>query len=300
MMEEFGRSFVPHPDLDQRFSQMNIHQRVQRLGTLALGLMAVAIAGGAEIRHPAIDWAEKQARLVARKAEDWYRTTPPVERVTWSGLAICACGASLVSIERCSRLRQGKIVPRAYLQKFHSRLIAGRIDRAKSADYCELNPSPAARVVLGAIKRWGQSIAEMERGVSLAKQVEIVGLRRHIGTLWRIAALSPLIGLLGSLQLASRALATTGLAGSPALGASLAPLTAGVALAILCLVAYDGLSTRIEGLIAGLDRLGAEAVDAISAAVVTPAANPRKIRLGTANSLRAAHSTRADIPLDSA
>jgi biopolymer transport protein ExbB len=45
-------------------------------------------------------------------------------------------------------------------------------------------------------------------------------------------------------------------------------LTFGVALAILALVAYDGLVGRVEKITGALDRLGAETVDAI--ALATP------------------------------
>ncbi len=108
--------------------------------------------------------------------------------------------------------------------------------------------------------------------MALANRVESDRLRRNIGTLRRVAAMSPLLGLLGTLFAAGRALG--GLnpsapgAWGPALAEALAPLTFGVALAILALVAYDGLVGRVERLAGALDRLGAETVDAI--AMATP------------------------------
>jgi biopolymer transport protein ExbB len=45
-------------------------------------------------------------------------------------------------------------------------------------------------------------------------------------------------------------------------------LTAGVALAILALVSYDGLAGRVDSLVNDLDRLGAETVDAIATATI--------------------------------
>jgi biopolymer transport protein ExbB len=56
----------------------------------------------------------------------------------------------------------------------------------------------------------------------------------------------------------------------PALAEALAPLTFAVALAILALVAYDGLIGRVEELAGALDRLGAETVDAIAMATPPP------------------------------
>ncbi len=113
----------------------------------------------------------------------------------------------------------------------------------------------------------------------MARQVEADGLRRHVGTLRRVATLSPLIGLLGTLTAAGRALSSLGAAPSPAWGPALAqalaPLTAGVALAILALVAYDGFAGRVEALANDLDRLGAEAVDAILSAANEPSGPAR-------------------------
>jgi biopolymer transport protein ExbB len=101
----------------------------------------------------------------------------------------------------------------------------------------------------------------------------------------RVATLAPLLGLLGTLFALGRVLETiptaTGtspidaasldrpvaersLAWGPALASALGPLTSGMTLAILALVAYDGVLTRVEKLAGALDRLGAETIEAIA------------------------------------
>jgi biopolymer transport protein ExbB len=105
-----------------------------------------------------------------------------------------------------------------------------------------------------------------------------------VGTLRRIAALTPLLGLLGTLFALGRVLegvpATSvhahgdnlAVAAAPdigwgrALAATLVPLSAGIVIATISLVAYDGLLIRIEKLAGSLDRLGAETIDAIAMA----------------------------------
>jgi biopolymer transport protein ExbB len=176
-------------------------------------------------------------------------------------------GAGVV-LGRVLRLRRGTTVPVAFVEKCLDRLCSGDIGREKAIDYCELNPSPASRVALGAIRRWGRGVAYVERGAALARQVEVAALRRHVGTLRRIAGIAPLIGLLGTLSAAGRVLAasaslTSGTVG-PALAGALGPLIAGVALAILALVAYDGLSGKVESLQADLERIIARTVDAVA------------------------------------
>jgi biopolymer transport protein ExbB len=184
------------------------------------------------------------------------------------------------------------VVPRAFVERFQRRMADGQLDRGKALDYCELNPSPAARVALAAIRRWGRPAADLERGVVLARGREVDHLRRHVGTLRRVAALAPLIGLLGTLTGISRVLSTLARdsAWGPPVATCLAPLTIGVALAIVALVLYDGLTGRVEGLAGDLDRIGAEAVDAIAGAATASEGRTMRADPGRApNASRAPH-----------
>ena len=109
-------------------------------------------------------------------------------------------------------------------------------------------------MALAAVRRWGRPVADLERAVALASRVETDRLKRNVGTLRRIAAMSPLLGLLGTLIAAGRTLSVPGAAWGPALGNSLIQLTSGVALAIVALVAYDGLvGGRVERLANAID-----------------------------------------------
>jgi biopolymer transport protein ExbB len=205
-----------------------------------------------------------------------------------------------VLLERIVRLRHRRIVPNDFVIRYLDRLQEGKLDRGKALDFCELNPSPASRVALAAVRRWGRPVIDLERAVALAQRVEVDRLRRNVGTLRRIAALAPLLGLLGSLFAAGRALsgigaAAAGPAWGPALATALTPLTVGVALAILALVAYDGLTGRIEKLAGILDRLGAETVDAI--AMASPAeTRTSEHRAHAGGPLRSPHPIRVEIP----
>ncbi|WP_435017820.1 MotA/TolQ/ExbB proton channel family protein [Tundrisphaera sp. TA3] len=234
-----------------------------------LALVLVVVAGGADGapaagQNPTLDLAMKRAEAFGREASAWFRRTPPADRVTWGGLGACAVLGLLVLAERSLRLRSGRVTPREFSKRFRERLQDGKLDRGKALDLCELNPSPAARVALAAVRRWGRPVADIERAVALACRVETDLLRRNVGTLRRVAAMTPLLGLLGSLISAGRALTVQGASWGPALGQSLIPLTSGVALAIIALVAYDGLVGKVEKLANTLDRLGAETVDAIA------------------------------------
>ena len=206
----------------------------------------------------------------------------------------CAGLGLVVLLERMWRLRQGRIIPSDFTSRFIDRLHEGKLDGGKALDYCEMNPSPAARVALAAVRRWGRPAVDLERAVALAHRVEAERLRRNVGTLRRIAVLAPLLGLLGTLMAIARVLASIPGAGAvtdppliatsvapwgPALAAAISPLTLAVAIATLALVAYDALSVRIERLGGALDLLGAETIDAI-AMTTPPAAPPLRVAPG--------------------
>ena len=269
-----------------------------------LALALLVVAGGADGGSglgPEFELVTRQARAFAGRAVAWYGKTPPADRIIWGGLIASAGLGAGVLLERLLRLRRRRVTPRDFMTRFLDRLRDGKLDSGKALDICELNSSPAARVALAAVRRWGRPVADLERAVALAARVEADRLRRNVGTLRRIAALTPLLGLLGTLLSAGRALSddrprVDARVLGPALGAALSPLTAGVALAILALVVYDGLAGRIETLVAALDRLGAETVDSI--AMATPP-EPRKGEPRHATP-RGPHSIRLDTPTPAA
>jgi len=199
-----------------------------------------------------------------------------------------------VLFERSIKLRRRRIMPTDFTERFLDRLHDGKLDCGGALDHCELNPSPAARIALAAVRRWGRPASDLERAVSLAHRVETDHLRRNVGSLRRIAAMAPLIGLLGTLLAIGRVLESIppatvapgaaveftqshspAMAWGQALSSALTPLTAGIIMATVFLVAYDGLVSRIEKLTGELDRVGAETIDAIAlAAPISPPALP--------------------------
>ncbi len=264
---------------------------------LAVALAVVLLAGGGSKGEGFdADALMAQARQVGDKALAWYEKTPAAERMTWGGLAAAGVLGLGVLFERTLKLRRRRIIPAEFMTRFLERLVDGRLDRGKALDFCELNPSPAACVALAAVKRWGRPVADLERAVGMAHRVEAEKLRRNVATLRRVAALAPLIGLLGTLVMAGQAFSNVEAGGhwGLALALALKPLTAAVALATLALVAYDGLAGRVESLVGALDRVGAETVDAVAMALPNEpttriGSGPLSIPLGPAASQ--SHST---------
>jgi biopolymer transport protein ExbB len=236
------------------------------------------------------DLGRRTGELLAASLR-WYQRTPPGDRVIWGGLTACAGLGLVVLLERMHRLRRPRIIPPEFTARFLDRLHEGKLDAGKALDYCEMHPSPAARVALAAVRRWGRPATDLERAVALAHRLEAERLWRNAATLRRIAAVAPLLGLLGSLFCLERVLqrlpeaaGQVSLGWGPDLAAGLSPLVAGIALAIFALVAYDAVHSRIERLSGALDRLGVETIDAI--AMAAPPAHPVQ-RLGGAAQLAA-------------
>ena len=269
---------------------------------LALSVVVLTCTGADGGANPTVDRLLTQAGRIGSRAAAWYWATPPAERIPTGGLVACALLGSLTLLERMARLRRRRILPNDFMRRFKDRMEDVKLERGKVLDLCELNPSPASRVALAAVKRWGRPTIDLERAVTLAGRVEADRLRRNVGTLRRIAAMAPLLGLLGTLLAAGRALNVPDTSWAPAIAAALGPVTAGVAMAILALVAYDGLMGRVERLVGSLERLGAETIDAISLAV--PPEPPRVVHAPSSpdhrrpggNSARTPHQMRVDIP----
>ncbi len=250
---------------------------------------------GPEVRNLAseildLDAFKQRAGNLVQSGLRWYLRTPAAERMSWGGLFACAGLGLAVLFERAVRLRRLKIIPADFTARFLDRLHEGKLDGGKALDYCEMNPSPAARVALAAVRRWGRPAVDLERAVGLTHRGEAERLRRNVGTLRRVAALAPLVGLLGTLLAVGRIMTTIPGAGEaaaaaaeigasssarwgPALAPALSPLVLGLTIATLALAAYDSLVIRIERLSGALDRLGAETIDAIAMAT-QPAASP--------------------------
>lgn len=210
----------------------------------------------------------RRAERIALELRDRYNRTPPNDRVWQAGLAACGLLGLATALERSLRLRKARVLPGGFETKFIERLREDRIDAGKATDFCELSPSPAARVALAVVKRWGRPAGDLERAATIASRIEGDLLKRNVATLRRIAWLAPLIGLLGALTKTAayfQHLNPDAVGRWPqGVATALTPLIAGVAAGAIAYVLFDGLMGKIEKLATALDRLGAETADAVA------------------------------------
>ncbi len=114
-------------------------------------------------------------------------------------LGILSVVVVALAIERSLALREEKILPRGLVRELGnlSRQEEG-FDPRLAFRACQVYPSAAARVLRAMLLKAGRPQAEVEYAVSEASQREAARLQGTVSWLTLIAAVAPLIGLLGT------------------------------------------------------------------------------------------------------
>lgn len=201
-------------------------------------------------------------------------------------------------IERLVMLRQRRVIPRAFVERFFMHLRAGRMDRTEALTICQQNESPVADVFMHGIRKWGRPSVEVEQAVLDGGERQVSHLKKGLRVLNGVSTLSPLIGLLGTVVGMIHSfndIATAGAMGQTetlANGIALALLTTAVGLliAIPAMAAYLFLAGRVDSLVMEMDRLGQDLVHMISA----EALRERAVVAEPASAAAAPQKTKAD------
>jgi biopolymer transport protein ExbB len=171
---------------------------------------------------------------------------------------------SILFLSKVRQVRYGRVFPKPFRIRFQEKLTTLKLDRGKLLDLCELNPSPSSRVVLAAIRRWGRSNAEIERATNRAVRLESTLLSRRLGSLQRLSGIAVALGFLGMLLSLMRVLRAPDPDWTATLASALQPMTASIVLALLLLVAHDGLRSRFDNLVQALERTASDTIDALA------------------------------------
>lgn len=177
------------------------------------------------------------------------------------------------AIERLVMLRQRRVIPRAFVDRFLMHIRTGRMEKPEALTVCQQNQSPIADVFMHGVRKWGKPSVEIEQAVIDGGERQVSILKKRLRVLNGIATVTPLIGLLGTvigMIQAFNDIATADAMGQTqqlARGISMALLTTAVGLliAIPALTAYMYLAGRIDALVMEMDRLGQELIHMISA-----------------------------------
>jgi len=226
--------------------------------------------GGDTAKEPAAT-GQPTAGTAAGTAEDehpesWW------DFVVFGGLLMYPIGiCSLLWLtflgERLIYLRPSKIVPASFTRQIDG-LEPGQLDRDGVEALCAAHPGSAAQVIRTAAEHIGETREEIELAVNNTAQREIHLMRRYIRVFAVIAAVAPLLGLLGTVTgmiQAFREVASSGLGGGKALAPgiykALVTTAGGLVVAIPTLMTHYWMMSRVEGFVHRIDNLVVDFVE---------------------------------------
>lgn len=172
-------------------------------------------------------------------------------------IGLCSVVALAFALERYLRLTRRQVLP-ASVDPVLALVAEGRLQEARVA--AEQIDAPAARVLVAGLRRVGRAPADVEKAMEDQARKEYERLRRNIRPLSIVAAISPLLGLFGTvigIAEAFHRVVRTGM-GKPehlAAGIEVALVTtiAGLAVAIPTLVIAAHLTGRARRLMIAID-----------------------------------------------
>jgi biopolymer transport protein ExbB len=187
-------------------------------------------------------------------------------------LGICSFLVFLFIFERAIALRRGRVVPRPFVHRLLEQLREGELSRQEARELCLANGSPIAEVFEAGTLKWQRPAVEVEQAVIDAGERVANGLRRNLRLFHGISTISPLLGLLGTVSGMIRSFHV--IAGSNAMGRpellangiseALITTAAGLTVAIPAIIAYVFFCSRVDYLVAEIDRNAQVFVNAVA------------------------------------
>ncbi|MBI1725328.1 MAG: MotA/TolQ/ExbB proton channel family protein [Candidatus Tectomicrobia bacterium] len=174
-------------------------------------------------------------------------------------LGICSVVSLAIIIERALNLRAASILPPDVIQQ--ARLLLAENQVGEAVILCRRQPSAIGRILLAAISNYDKEKEELKSIVEDAGRQEVPTLDRYLGALGTIAAISPLLGITGTVFGMIRVFATIsekGVAHPSQLAGgiyeALITTAAGLVIAIPTLIFYNYFTARSDRLILELEK----------------------------------------------
>ena len=183
-------------------------------------------------------------------------------------ILICSVLALAIIIQRFYTLRRSRVIPDGALQAVYRQYKAGNL----TSEYINSlrEKSPLEQILAAALINRNQPRGVMKEAIEDTGRHVVHELERYINTLGTIAAISPLLGLLGTvigMIKVFSAITTQGVGNPSALagGISEALITtaAGLCVAIPALAMHRFYLRRIDGIVVELEQQTIKLVDAL-------------------------------------
>lgn len=201
-------------------------------------------------------------------------------------IALASFVAFAVTVERLIVLRRRRVIPSNVLEQVRPHLPKPGGSPKAAVDFCMSEGSPVARVIAGGLRRLGSPLETIERHIAESGERESLELRRRLRVLAVVAAIAPLMGLLGTILGMIDAFRTVASAGD-ALGRTellaegiyeaMITTAGGLMVAIPALLAYHWLTSKVQRLVMEMDGICVDLVEHLVEAgqVATAATAPK-------------------------
>lgn len=183
-------------------------------------------------------------------------------------IILCSVMAAAIIIERLWTLHPRRVVPRDLSRQVWDWVSSNQLNHQHIQEL-RVN-SPLGQILAAGLASRHQDRATMKEVIEDAGRHVVHELERYLNTLGTIAAISPLLGLLGTVTGMIRTFSalTSGAAGDPAAlagGISEALITteAGLMVAIPALIGYRYLRGRVEALVVQMEKEAIGLVEAL-------------------------------------
>jgi biopolymer transport protein ExbB len=193
-------------------------------------------------------------------------------------IVLCSIIVLSISVERLYTLNAKKIAPPHLLATVWKQLKAGEMDATRLRTLKQ--SSPLGRILAAGLGNAYHGREVMKESIQEAAAHVVHDLERYLNTLGTIAAIAPLLGLLGTVVGMIKVFAEimtqgTGNASALAGGISEALITtaAGLTVAIPALVMHRYFSGKIDGIVVELEQETIKLVDALHSEENTDAAS---------------------------
>lgn len=180
-------------------------------------------------------------------------------------IAMASIVTIVFTLERLAGLRRNRIMPRAFIAQLRELMLEPQKDPRKVWQACQDHPSPLSNVVRAAILKTGRPHAEVEKAVEDAVERETDEMTRNMRPINVVASISPLLGLLGTVQgmilafMVTSTTTSTGTAKAQELAhgiyTALVTTFAGLCVAVVSVVLANFLEGRIEGLLRKMEAI---------------------------------------------
>jgi len=180
-------------------------------------------------------------------------------------LGLCSVLAATVAVERSLSLRRGRVLPREIVNVIES-VEAGK-DLSVAIAICERNPGVFSSITRAGLERAGEPWQSIRDAIMDAGRQETPRIEKHLVWLETVAAVAPLLGLLGTVLGMIKVFSSISAQGlgdpqvlSEGISEAMITTAVGLAIGIPTLVAYNYLAARSESLISEIETLASRLI----------------------------------------